>query len=184
VLQQVLAVLLAATGAAGCSSHRQSFPEAPPEQVWTAMKAAAQEPTYTDWIVLENAVAVEEEARRIEVYRRLRRDQVSPGVTPRRENQEWKLTIVLEHASPEEPVEAVFIAREPSAPMNADREAQRYFNDVRVLLGLEPMPQPAAQQWSSKPASRANPAMGGSAAARPAQPAAPTTASEVRTPLP
>jgi hypothetical protein len=163
---------------AGCSSHRQSFPESPPDQVWVAMKSAASEPTYTDWIVLENAVVVEEEKRTIQIYRRLRRDQVSPGVAPRRENQEWKLTILMEQASPAAPVEAVFIAREPSAPMNAEREAERYFNDVRLLLGLDPLPHSAAQRWSSKPASAANPAMGGGSAARPALPASGASAAD------
>lgn len=134
------------------------------------MQAAAEEPTYTDWIVLENAVVVQEDARRIQIYRRLRRDLIAPAAPSRREDQTWKITVSLEEPKPPKPPEVVFTVREPSAPMNAQREALRFFNDVRELLGLPPTPEAPGQRWSSKPASEANPTMGGPAAARRAMP--------------
>jgi hypothetical protein len=55
-----LLVVLALPTLAACTNRQQAYPDVPPEQLWTAMKAAAREPTYRDWFVLENSVAVDE----------------------------------------------------------------------------------------------------------------------------
>lgn len=133
-----LLVVLALPTLAACTNRQQAYPDVPPEQLWTAMKAAAREPTYRDWFVLENSVAVDEADRRIEVYRELRRDVVSPSTPPLREDQSWRFTITMDAPPPPKPPEATFVSRTAGVPAHAWDEADRFFADVQALLDGAP----------------------------------------------
>lgn len=117
-----------------CTNRQQAYPDVPPEQLWTAMKAAAREPTYRDWIVIENSVAVDETDHQIEVYRELRRDFVSPSTPPRREEQSWRFAITMDAPPPPKPPKAEFVSRTAGVPSHAWDEADRFFADVQSLL--------------------------------------------------
>ena len=80
-----LSTLILATGfisaTVGCTTRSQVFEGYGDDQLWTAMVASAQKPTYDDWRVMDNEVYVDEATRRIEVYRVLKRTLVTPYST-------------------------------------------------------------------------------------------------------
>lgn len=125
-------ILLAAAG--GCTSVSQRFPDYDPDDVWRAMVAVAESPHYDDWKVKSNDVLVEDEVKRIQVYRELRRDLRVPGQAPRQEEIAWRIEISLVTT---DPPEVEFLSRGVGVPMHARTEGTRYFADVRdILLGL------------------------------------------------
>ena len=108
----------------------QEFAGLPSDQVWTALVAVAQSPSYDDWTVTDNDVWVDEAARRIEIYRRLRRVIQQPAYKARRENREWRFQVIFE---PTDPPQATFTSRGLGVPSHADTiEAVRY---RAVVLG-------------------------------------------------
>ncbi len=119
----------------GCTTRSQVFDGYSEDQLWTAMVATARSPVYDDWKVSDNEVYIDEDARRIEIYRVLKRTFVSPFSDPRRESEEWKLQIVL--ARDEELGQPLvdFTARQMDVPAHVWDEADRYFMQVRTLLG-------------------------------------------------
>ena len=119
----------------GCTSRTQVFEGHGDERVWTAMVAAARTPEYDDWKISDNEVFVDDESRRIEVYRVLRRTLVTPYSDPRREREEWRFRIDLGEQGPAASPEVTFTARQIAIPAHAWDEADRFFNQVRLLLG-------------------------------------------------
>lgn len=126
----------------GCTTAKATFPSESPEAVWTALVAVAESPDYDAeaiddrWRVKENAVRVDRENARIEIYRQLRRTINKAGSRPWSESQEWRFRIVMEEL---EPPTAVFTSRGLAVPAHAKAEAKRYFDDVRALLDTESM---------------------------------------------
>lgn len=80
----------------GCAGKlRRDYPGANPDNVWKAMQGAAEHPVYTDWNVTENGVWADKEGLRIEIFRELKREVREPGLKPRREEQDWALSLRL-----------------------------------------------------------------------------------------
>lgn len=119
----------------GCTSRSQVFEGYGDERLWTAMVAAARTPEYDDWKISDNEVFVDDSTRRIEVYRVLRRTLVSPYADPRREGEEWRFQIDLGREADSQSPEVTFTARQIAIPAHVWDEADRYFNQVRLLLG-------------------------------------------------
>ena len=150
IFARITIVVLASIALTGCTTVSHTFGTQPADQVWTAMVAAAQSPEYKDWQVSRNDVWVDEDIKRIEIYRRLRRVISQPASKTRRENREWRFQILLE---PTDPPQAVFISRGLGVPGHAQNEGKRYFTDVLELLsGVadEPIP-PAANATENMP---------------------------------
>ena len=124
-----------ACAVAGCTSRSQVFEGYSQDQVWSAMIAAAQSPEYDDWKVAENETFVDEDGRRVEVYRVLRRLLVTPYANPRKESEEWRFQLVLAQDMDINAPVVDFTARQITVPAHVWREADRYFGQVRTLLG-------------------------------------------------
>jgi len=124
-----------ACAVAGCTSRSQVFEGYSQDQVWSAMIAAAQSPEYDDWKVAENETFVDEDGRRVEVYRVLRRLLVTPHANPRKESEEWRFQLVLAQDVDIDAPVVDFTARQITVPAHVWREADRYFGQVRTLLG-------------------------------------------------
>lgn len=137
-----IALLLAAILLTGCTTVRQTFPEKDPQHVWTALIAVAETPDYSSedpeerWTVDENHVAVYDEERRIEIYRRLDRILHRPGTQPLRQARTWKFQILLEEL---DPPTVAFISRGWGVPQLAQWEAAKYFADVWEVLSGPPL---------------------------------------------
>ena len=139
-----LAAAVALVATTGCTSRTQTFEGYSDDQVWSAMVAASRTPEYDDWKVADNDVFVDEEGRRIEVYRRLRRLYVSPHSDPRKEDEEWRLQVMLDHDESADAPMVDFTARQITVPAHAWREADRLFAQVRALLG--PVVEPTGEE--------------------------------------
>lgn len=114
------------------------------DQVWSAMVAAARTPEYEDWKVRENEVFVDEQGRRLEVYRVLKRLYVTPFSEPRKEDREWRIQIVLAQSGDGDAPAVDFTARQLAVPAHVWNEADVYFAQVRSLLGAPAAPAPQA----------------------------------------
>lgn len=134
----VAILLLALPG--GCTSLREYFVDAPPEQVWSALVAVAREPDYEHpdpgrrWTVTDNNVWVDESHGRIEIERKLDRVMRVPAAAPQRERREWQFQITFyadDHPN------ALFISRRAGLPIEARLEAERYFDAVHAMLGTK-----------------------------------------------
>lgn len=124
----------------GCMTYSHEFVGHDPGQVWSAMKTAAEQPRYDDWLVHENQAWVDEDARRIEVYRQIERYRRGPIDAPIHEERTWRLKVQMVSDNP--PV-AKMGNRGLDVPMHVREEALRYFEDVQQLLG-EPESPPEA----------------------------------------
>ncbi len=120
---------------AGCTTRSQVFEAYSDEQLWTAMVATANAPTYDDWHVRRNEVFVDEDQRRIEILRVLRRTFVSPHADPLRQEREWRFEILLAHDEELDAPVVDFTARQLTVPAHVWQEAERYFAEMRTLLG-------------------------------------------------
>jgi hypothetical protein len=143
-----LAGIVAVCNLGGCTTRTQVFEGYNDDQLWTAMVATARSPDYDDWKVSENEVYIDDASRRIEIYRRLKRTFVSPYAEPRREDAEWKFQIVLARDEELDEPTVDFTARQIKVPAHVWREADRYFMQMRTLLGpMQPKqaPAPAAE---------------------------------------
>ncbi|MSR69494.1 MAG: hypothetical protein EXS17_04030 [Phycisphaerales bacterium] len=83
-------------GVIGCTTTSRDYPGVAADALWKAAVGAAQHPRYTDWMVTENGVFVDEPAGRIEVYRELKRDHAPPGAALQRQSEIWTLSIRVE----------------------------------------------------------------------------------------
>jgi hypothetical protein len=130
---------------AGCATYKHEFDGQPIGQVWSSMVAAARTPSYDGpspsqrWTVIDNEVWVDEDLRRIEIYRRLAR-RLYQGAQPLDENRVWNFRVSL---IDEDPPTVKFVGRGLYIYAHVDAEAQRYFTDMNDLLSIEPSP-PAA----------------------------------------
>lgn len=132
VARRLPAAALAAAVLAGCT-HEAShvYDDRPSGDVWQAMKQAANQPRYADWIVIGNDVLVDEPGRRIVMSRDLKRDVVKPGLAPHREEEKWRLTATLESA---EPPTVRFSSPDWAVPAHFWAMADQYFAQVRLRL--------------------------------------------------
>lgn len=130
-----IAAAVALVATTGCTSRTQTFEGYSDDQVWSAMVAASRTPEYEDWKVSDNEVFVDEAGRRIEVYRRLRRLYISPYSDPRKEDEEWRLQVMLDRDDSADAPTVEFTARQITVPAHVWREADRFFAQVRALLG-------------------------------------------------
>lgn len=121
----------------GCTTVRQQTYEGHnPDHVWTAMQVVAESPSYDDWHLVENEIAVQPGERRIEVYRRLRRSLYDPDlVKPQQQHREFRLSFALEAT---DPPTVVVRNRDCNIPSRVWTEADRYFADVADILGPPP----------------------------------------------
>ena len=133
-----LSTLILATGfisaTVGCTTRSQVFEGY--DQLWTAMVASAQKPTYDDWRVMDNEVYVDQATRRIEVYRVLKRTLVTPYSTPRQEEREWKFQIALGRDPELDSPTVDFTARQLVVPAYVWTEADKFFLQMRTSLGV------------------------------------------------
>ena len=119
---------------AGCSSRTATFPGFSDPEVWNAMVTVAKNPEYKDWFVFENEVWTNRPSGEIEIDRFLRRDLVQVGQDPVRQEERWKFRVTFEHT--DQPT-LKFTARQVKIPALLWREADRYFADMRNILGIE-----------------------------------------------
>lgn len=145
----VPAFVLVAT-LAGCTTRSATFEGYGDDQVWSAMVAAARTPEYDDWKVRDNEVFVDESGRRLEIFRVLKRLYVTPYAEPQKEDEEWRLQVVLSRDEELGAPTVDFTARQVSVPAHVWREADRYFAQVRSLLG--PAAVPPADPTTAAPA--------------------------------
>ncbi len=132
-VRSACAALVAFAALAGCG-HSQvcQFDDYPRDDVWMAMVQAARAPRYSDWIVVENKVKVDDAAHRITVYRDLRRDLVEPGLSPQREETQWRFAAVI---SAQTPTAVTFSTPDWAVPAHFWKEADHFFGQVRMRLG-------------------------------------------------
>ncbi|MFZ9880838.1 MAG: hypothetical protein ACO3QC_05495 [Phycisphaerales bacterium] len=121
--------------AGGCVTRSQTFEGYSDDQLWTAMVATAKAPQYDDWKLSENEVMIDEEGRRLEIYRIVRRTLVSPHADPWKEEVEWRMQVVLGRDWDGATPTVDFTARQITVPAWVWEEADRYFAQMRTLLG-------------------------------------------------
>lgn len=131
---RLLPLLFAALTLVGCGSRTATFPGYSDPEVWNAMVTVAKNPEYDDWFVFENEVWTDRPAGRIEIHRFLRRDLVRVGNDPERQEERWKFEIAFLNT---DPPTIGFSARQITVPAHLWREADRYFADMRSILGVE-----------------------------------------------
>ena len=119
----------------GCTTRSATFEGYADEQVWSAMVATARTPEYDDWKIQDNQVMVDEAGKRLEIYRYLKRLYVTPFSDPQKEQEEWRLQVVLSRDESLDAPMVEFTARQVSVPAHVWREADRFFAQVRTLLG-------------------------------------------------
>jgi len=157
-------LLLGATFVAagvGCTTRTQVFEGYRDDQLWTAMVASAKAPAYDDWKVMDNQVFADEATRRIEIYRVLKRTLVTPHSPARPEEREWKFQIALGHDPELGAPDVRFTARQFAVAAHVWTEADRYFLQMRSVLGVpsgmtpaaETAPAPVAPKADAVPAS-------------------------------
>ena len=83
-----------------CGTKDREFPGHSRDQVWKAMVQAADDPRYSDWIVVENQVWRDDLHSRLEILRNVRRDVMVSGQAPRREENEWRFSAELTDTDP------------------------------------------------------------------------------------
>ena len=129
-----------------CTTTRETFDGQTRERVWAAMVAVAKTPDYMNtpdvterWFVRENFVNDDEEARTIEVLRKLERELRMPNQPVVREQREWKFQIVMEQ---DDPPKVRFTSRGTEVPARAWNEADRFFAQVWGVVGVKTPPKP------------------------------------------
>ncbi|MGI9015169.1 MAG: hypothetical protein ACR2GY_13110 [Phycisphaerales bacterium] len=122
----------------GCTTRTETFSGYDSSAVWSAMVAAAENPTnYNNWSSVENKVTPNAETGVIHVYRELRRDVVHRGMKPRREGAVLEHEITMLTNDVGEPV-VKFKSRHLDVPASAREEADAYFESVWGMLGGQP----------------------------------------------
>jgi hypothetical protein len=149
-LPRTLTLGLVASALVGCTTRTQVFEGYSDDQLWTAMVATANAPEYDDWRIRRNEVYVDDDSRRIEVFRVLRRTFVSPHAEPSRQEREWRFEILLARDEELEVPMIDFTARQISVPAHVWQEADRYFAQMRTLLG--PVAAPASKSEDAEAA--------------------------------
>lgn len=119
----------------GCVTRSQPLSGYSSDDVWIAMQAVADSPSYNDWHIVQNDVYANDDTRCIEVYRELKRLYVSPYSDPRKEEEEWRFQIALLQEAETGTPTINFTARQFALPAHVWDEADRYFAQVTALLG-------------------------------------------------
>ncbi len=122
---------------AACTTRSAIYEGRAADTVWVAMKAAAENPRYDDWHVIQNDVYADEAIRQVHIYRRLRRDVVGPGVQPFRQDAEYRLRASLGEAKSGDP-EVTVVSRDSAIPAHAWSEIERYLDEIDELMGGDP----------------------------------------------
>ena len=139
-LRRLLILLPMLLGACGVES---TFTGEDPAQLWRALQAVAEAPTYDEgdvtkrWTVVENIVDVDNVDWRIDITRHLKRLLRRPGAKPLYEERHWRFEIQLLH---EDPPRVRFICIDPAIPTKVQYEGDRFFAEVRSLLSGYPRP--------------------------------------------
>lgn len=124
--------MLAALTLVGCTQHRsREFDDRPRQDVWDAVVQASREPRYGDWIVTQNQVHVDDSTQTVHVYRDLKRDLVTPGLDPHREEQTWRFAATI---LPGEPTTVEFSSPDWALPAHFWSQADHFFAQVRMRL--------------------------------------------------
>ncbi len=134
VFSRVAAIVAGLVMLGGCTSLQRSFPGAAPDDVWTTLVVVAERPQYEAWKVAANEVWTDEAARRIEIYRELRRILNRP-TGQLREKRSFRLQIRLE---PTDPPTVTFLSRGFGVPGYAEEEGLRFLDDVSAILAGPP----------------------------------------------
>lgn len=136
-------LLLLSVCMVGCGVDA-TFPGRDPDQLWRALKAVAEQPEYghqdptKEWTLVENVVRVDEELRRIDIDRRVKRLLHRPRTKDLYEDVHWSFQV---QQYPTDPPSVHFQANEPELPTKVQFEGDRYFTEVRFLLSGLPRPQ-------------------------------------------
>lgn len=77
----------------GCSTMSRDYPGVGRDALWNAAVGAARHPSYSDWVVAQNGVFVDEAQGRIEVFRELKRDFAPPGAGLERQSETWTFSV-------------------------------------------------------------------------------------------
>ena len=151
---------------AGCG-HSQTceFDDRPRDDVWLAVVQASRAPRYPGWIVIENQVKVDEAAHRVTVWRDIRRDVVDAGLSPRREEREWRFMAEVLDGPPS----AVrFSTPDWAVPGHFWEEADHFMAQVRMRLGeMGPVTPPPGDPLGGAPAGARDPEAPGATPAKP-----------------
>ena len=135
-----------------CGTKEREFPGHSRDQVWKAMVQAAEDPRYSDWIVVDNEVWRDDSASRIEIRRDLRRDLMIAGSPPRREECEWKFSALV---TDETPPTVEFSTSSIVIPAHFWLQARHYLDEVERRLSGMPLEKKAQiTQYSSTDSSR------------------------------
>ena len=105
------------------------------DEVWIAMQAVADSPSYDDWHIVQNDVYANDDTRSIEIYRELKRVYVSPTSDPQKQERDWRFQILLLEDTETQLFSIDFTARQLAVPAHVWDEADRYFAQVNALLG-------------------------------------------------
>ncbi len=134
LLLTLCGLAVAASGLTGCSnvSREVEFPAYIEPQVWFTAKAVAREPIVNDWVILENNTWVDEDAKRIEIERRLRRD-LWGGEYPKPRREDRRVIFRVEMISASPPTVRL-TARGRTIPAHTWQEIERYVDDMYVVL--------------------------------------------------
>jgi hypothetical protein len=145
----------------GCMSVSASFAGCDSAQVWTALIGAAESPDYDDlpewkrWEARENEVWTAPGQDRIEIYRRLHRDVIQSAARQHDEERRYIITITYNASGTPS---ATFTIREGAIPAWAQEEGERYFANVRELLGEVAAPESDAAPLGEPSTSPPDPA--------------------------
>lgn len=122
-------------GLGGCVTRTQPLSGYSSDEVWIAMQAVADSPSYDDWHIVQNDVYANDDTRSIEIYRELKRVYVSPTSDPQKQERDWRFQILLLEDTETRLFSIDFTARQLAVPAHVWDEADRYFAQVNALLG-------------------------------------------------
>lgn len=92
----LLAAATLSAALVGCGTVSRDYPGVSREALWGAAVGAAEHPEYSDWVVADNGVFIDETDGRIEIFRELKRDHARNGGGLKREAEKWVLSVNVE----------------------------------------------------------------------------------------
>ena len=134
-----------------CGTKDREFPGHSRDQVWKAMVQAADDPRYSDWIVVENQVWRDDLHSRLEILRNVRRDVMVSGQAPRREENEWRFSAELTDT---DPPAVEFSTSTITVPAHFWLQAHHYLDEVDRRLNGMPLEKKAKILAFSAPESK------------------------------
>tara|TARA_Y100001970_G_C14002088_1_gene733922 strand:+ start:306 stop:806 length:501 start_codon:yes stop_codon:yes gene_type:complete len=109
------------------------------DEVFDGVVEVVNDPEYTHrdsdkrWLISSNHVSIDEENSRVEVLRRLERVLRRKGAKDLYELREYHFIVEVIEGNP---VSVVYKELGPSIPVKVQREADRFFRQLRKYLGL------------------------------------------------